>query len=73
MEVLVRNNYIIWWQAIGDFVNAGIDFEEAKNLRFDDPNFSVQYKLIHDVEYMEIDSDPDLVEPFPTLLPLPGT
>jgi len=42
-------------------------------MRPEDPNFVVQYRLIHDVDYMEIDSDPDMVEPFPTLLPLPVT
>lgn len=60
------------YKALGKYELAALDFELAKELRFDDPNFSIQYKLIRDVDYMELDSEPDLVEPFPTLLPLPG-
>eukprot|EP01041_Mallomonas_annulata_P002524 gene2524-4908_t len=60
------------YKALGKYEMAAVDFEHAKNIRFDDPNFAIQYRSIHDVEYMEIESDPDLVEPFPTLLPLPA-
>jgi hypothetical protein len=52
------------------FVEAGIDFELARNLRINDPNFSIEYKKISKLEYIEIDSEPDFVYPFPTLLPL---
>lgn len=45
----------------------------AKKLKPGDPNFSVNYKKIHKYQYMQINSDPDLIEPFPPLLPLPGT
>jgi len=57
---------------LGKYDLAALDFESAKALRYNDPNFSIQYKLIRDVEYMELDSEPDVIEPFPTLLPLPG-
>mmetsp|Transcript_4032 Transcript_4032/g.4125 ORF Transcript_4032/g.4125 Transcript_4032/m.4125 type:complete len:852 (-) Transcript_4032:143-2698(-) len=60
------------YKALGQYENAAKDFELAKSLRFDDPNFSIRYRLIHEVDYMEIESDPDLMEPFPSLLPLPG-
>ena len=33
-----------------------------------DPNFSIIYKKVQDVEYVALDSEPDLMEKFPTLL-----
>ena len=59
-------------QALGDYVAAGDDFETAKHLSPDDPNFAVNYKSIAQCAYMEVASDPDLVEVFPSLLPVPG-
>jgi hypothetical protein len=59
-------------QALGDYVRAGDDFETAKTISPDDPNFAVSYKAITHCAYMEVGSDPDIVEPFPPLLPVPG-
>lgn len=59
-------------KALGDFVKAGDDFETAKHLSANNPNFAVDYKRIARYEYMEIADEPDLVEPFPSLLPVPG-
>jgi hypothetical protein len=53
-------------------VAAGDDFETAKHRSPDDPNFAINYKAISQCAYMEVASDPDLVEPFPALLPVPG-
>jgi hypothetical protein len=60
------------FQALGEYTKAGDDFEMAKHLRQNDPNFSVDYKRISKCEYMILESEPDLVEVFPALLPLPG-
>ena len=60
-------------QSLGDFHNAGSDFETAKKLRVNDPNFQVDYKRISTFEYMAIESEPDVVLPFPVLLPAPGS
>lgn len=54
------------------FVEAGDDFETAKQLKIGDPNFAMDYKKINKYEYMIIATEPDLVEPFQPLLPLPG-
>ncbi len=51
---------------------AGDDFETAKRLRPDDPNFAIDYKKISKYEFMIIGTEPDLIEPFPSLLPVPG-
>ena len=51
-------------KALGDYIKAGEDFESAKNLRPDDPNFAIDYKRIAKCEYMIVHSDPDLIEPF---------
>lgn len=59
-------------KALGDYIKAGADFESAKLLRPDDPNFAIDYKRIAKCEYMIVHSDPDLVEPFHSLLPVPG-
>lgn len=59
-------------KALGNFAAAGDDFETAKSLEPDDPNFAVDYKRIAKCEFMVIHSDPDLTEPFPSLLPVPG-
>lgn len=60
------------YKALGDFVKAGDDFETAKSLRPNDPNFSIDYKHISKYEYMEIATEPDFMEAFPALLPVPG-
>jgi hypothetical protein len=57
---------------VGNFVLAGDDFEWAKQLRPDDPNFSVDYRRISACDYMVLGSEPDLTEAFPPLLPVPG-
>jgi hypothetical protein len=57
---------------LGDYVKAGDDFETAKNLRPDDPNFAIDYKKISKCEYMEIATEPDRVELFKPLLPVPA-
>lgn len=59
-------------QAMGNFSRAGEDFEEAKALRPLDPNFAVDYRRISGMQYMVIGSEPDLVEPLPPLLLVPG-
>jgi hypothetical protein len=59
-------------QALGNYLAAGEDFELAKKLQPNDPNFAVDYKRISKCEYMVIHTDPDLIEPFPSLLPVPG-
>lgn len=60
------------FKAKGNYVKAGDDFETAKSLRPDDPNFSVDYKHINKYEYMEIATEPDFMEKFIPLLPVPG-
>lgn len=60
------------YKALGDYVAAGDDFETAKKLSPDDPNFAISYKKIGRCAYMQIEDDPDLVELFPPLLPVPG-
>ena len=52
---------------------AGNDFETAKGMRLNDPNFAVDYKKISRFEFMEIESEPDVTEVFPPLLPVPGS
>lgn len=62
-----------WSQkSVGNFAGAGNDFEQAKILKPNDPNFSLDYRKIHTMEYMVIGSEPDLTERFPALLPIPG-
>jgi len=56
----------------GGITAAGSDFETAKGLRWDDPNFAIDYKKIAKYEYMELDSEPDVQFVFPSLLPKPG-
>ena len=60
---------LFFFQAMQKYFEAGSDFEIARNLRPDDPNFAVDYKNISKCEYMQIDSEPDLVLKFPALLP----
>jgi tetratricopeptide (TPR) repeat protein len=57
------------YKALQRFDQAGEDFETAKHAMPDDPNFSVNYKSIARLEYMQIDSEPDIVLLFPPLLP----
>jgi len=62
-----------WSQkALGNYVEAGSDFETAKKLRSNDPNFQIDYKRISTLEYMMIDTEPDVSSVFPTLLPAPN-
>jgi hypothetical protein len=49
---------------------AANDFETAKILQHDNPNFSINYRSINHVEYIEIETEPDLIEPFAPLMPL---
>jgi tetratricopeptide (TPR) repeat protein len=60
------------YKAVGKYLEAGADFEEAKKLRWDDPNFSIDYKRINKFAYMEIETEPDIRFEFPSLLPQPG-
>lgn len=60
------------YKGVSNFVAAGDDFETAKHISANDPNFAIDYKRIAKFEYMEIADEPDLVEPFPPLLPVPG-
>ena len=60
------------YKAIGMYPESGADFEVAKKLRWNDPNFSVDYKRIARCAYMEIESEPDLQFKFPCLLPQPS-
>ena len=60
------------YKALEEYVLAGDDFETSKRMKPSDPNFAIDYKKIGQFEYMEIETEPDLVEPFPPLLPLPS-
>lgn len=60
------------FKALNDFIHAGDDFEMAKFYSPNDPNFAIDYKRISKCEYMVISTEPDLIEPFPPLLPVPG-
>ena len=55
-------------KAIRLYHEAASDFETAKALKPNDPNFSIIYKKVQNVEYVALDSEPDLMEKFPTLL-----
>ena len=52
-----------------NFDGAASDFEFAKSLHPTDPNYFVDYRKVRDVDFVEIDSEPDLIELFPVLLP----
>jgi hypothetical protein len=57
----------------GKYAQAGEDFETAKKLTKDsDPNFAVDYKKIAKCSYMVIQTEPDFMEKFPLLVPIPG-
>ena len=60
------------YKATDQFILAGNDFETSKGMKKDDPNFAVDYKKISNFEFMEIESEPDITEVFPPLLPVPG-
>ncbi len=60
-------------KALNDYTSAGDDFETAKRLQPHDPNFSLAYAHIGDLEYMEFASEPDVTEPFPQLILLPAS
>ena len=77
LEIDDQNPYAFFRRAwsykyIGDYLHAGNDFETAKILQPGDPNFCVDYRGIQTVAYMEIDTEPDLLEEIPVLFPLPG-
>jgi hypothetical protein len=38
-------------------------------LKGDDPNFSINYRGINNIEYIEIKMEPDVVEAFMALVP----
>ena len=61
------------YKATEKFDLAGSDFETAKFMKPNDPNFAINYKKISKFEYMEIESEPDRTEVFPPLLPIPGS
>lgn len=56
------------YKAIKLFHEAANDFETAKQLKPNDPNFSISYSKVQKIEYLGLDSEPDLMENFPTLL-----
>lgn len=56
------------YKAIKLFHEAANDFETAKQLKPNDPNFSIAYNKVQKIEYLGLDSEPDLMEIFPTLL-----
>ena len=56
------------FKALSRYELAGGDFEAAKRMRKEDPNFAVDYKKSHLVEYIELLSEPDIIESFPALL-----
>jgi hypothetical protein len=57
-------------QAVQRYDLAANDFETAKLLKPDNPNFSLNYRSINNVEYIEIETEPDLVQPFAPLMPV---
>jgi tetratricopeptide (TPR) repeat protein len=76
LEIIHDNPYVYFrrawsYKAIDDCVNAGRDFEMAKNLSRGDPNFAVAYHNIQSVAFMEIATESDFMEEIPILLPLP--
>ena len=62
----MNNNRL--FQAVKQFAAAGTDFETAKQLRPHDPNFSVDYKHVNNIEYIVVRTEPDVVEPFLPIL-----
>mmetsp|Transcript_15322 Transcript_15322/g.13857 ORF Transcript_15322/g.13857 Transcript_15322/m.13857 type:complete len:121 (+) Transcript_15322:1-363(+) len=60
------------YKALRQYRLAGNDFEIAKNIEINNPNFSIDYKNIGMIDYIEIDNEPDFIEQFPVLLPMPG-
>lgn len=57
------------YKALGQYSAAAEDFESAKLIKCDDPNFSINYRQINDVAFIEIVGEPDTVEPFPPIFP----
>jgi hypothetical protein len=53
---------------LGNYTAAGEDFENAKLLQPNDPNFAVDYRRIAKCEFMIIHNDPDAIELFPSLV-----
>jgi len=58
-------------KATGDYISAASDFEYAKQLAPNDPNFAIEYRKIHYIDYVWLDRESDFVHPFPSLLPPP--
>ena len=56
-------------QALSNYQKAAADFETAKLLKLDDPNFSINYRKINDIAYIEIDNEPDTLEEFSPIFP----
>ena len=56
-------------QAVLNYEEAANDFESAKMLKIDDPNFSINYRKINDIAYIEIDNEPDTTQDFTPIFP----
>lgn len=65
-HVLFRRAWL-YKSAFHDFEAAGADFETVRRLKLGDPNFTVDYKHINHVQFVAVDSDPDITADFPTL------
>ncbi|CAE7530107.1 unnamed protein product, partial [Symbiodinium microadriaticum] len=70
IEVILSNTELQQSEALLKFDNAADDFETAKRMKTDDPNFSINYRSINHVQYIEIRTEPDTVAPFVPLVPL---
>mmetsp|Transcript_7616 Transcript_7616/g.12820 ORF Transcript_7616/g.12820 Transcript_7616/m.12820 type:complete len:654 (+) Transcript_7616:383-2344(+) len=57
------------YKAMSNYQKAAADFETAKLLKLDDPNFSINYRKINDIAYIEIDDEPDVLEEFSPIFP----
>lgn len=60
------------YKAQSHYPLAANDFECAKILKLDDPNFSINYRKINAIAYIEIDNEPDTVEEFMPIFPSYG-
>ena len=56
-------------KALSSYKLAAEDFESAKMLKLNDPNFSINYRNINNVAYIEIDNEPDTIEEFMPIFP----
>lgn len=55
------------YKKLGQLDESCADFEFAKRLNPNNPNFCVDYKAIEGYEFIQVNSDPDLVSIFPPL------